>query len=881
MNLNQPPSNLKPGNSSERNSPRRRTTMGLPYNRSASNSRYDDHDDSSSSSDNEVDNININYNESGDQVFDRNNLDRMSSPAIISEDMCLRERQNAINQTHPFGIRLWKPALYKKTRTIEQVSYDDVHRSPSFTARIINPGNVVWSLLFGWWIALVYFVAGVLMFLLSGLWSEQGKVYTRLLFSLSSYMLYPFGRFVERVWDLNDWEESGPLLASPSSADQSPSRSTPSPKTLNAVNKDADNDIGGFITSFKDNGIAMGDESLPSSPVTRVQSMLTLAQQWLSCRWRNVKRMSYNDMVFYCLQVIIVQPVQLFAGALCWLLVFSIPMAKLSCTLSEKMWTIPKQLRVSPLLTPFSLPTGEILICTYNGFGSRYYKYTVDGVNIIFINLIAVVLFALVDGYWLAPLLNHSGIANPGVIFMLCVVSVLPLAYFIGMAVASISSQSSFGFGAVINATFSSIVEIILYWMAIRQNKGLLVEGAIIGSFIATLLLLPGLSMISGGVGKWKEQKFNVKSASVSMVLLYMALIGAFTPTLFYSVYGKYEFKCDSCHSSAAVSESSSVVNPFDMMAKCSGCTYELPHNPNQDPLYVNKVKPLMYFCAAALPSAYLVGLLFTLRTHVKQIYHADTLNHGGNRKHDSQLWSYISTDSRRKSDAVQQQQLQQQQQLNNMTDSTVMVSSPNHTQEFNMGASAGNSQMQQSQANNNNNHTSHGNSGGGHEAPEWSKTKSAIILLVSTVLFALLAEKLVDTVDSVIEGGGVSEKFLGLTLFAIVPSFTEFLNAIAFAMYGNVSLSLEIGCAYVVQIALIQIPILVGLSAFWNAFNNIPDTIERSFTLIFPRWDLYTVFFAVFLLSYTYIEGKSNYFKGSILTLSYLVLIISFYYAE
>lgn len=143
-------------------------------------------------------------------------------------------------------------------------------------------------------------------------------------------------------------------------------------------------------------------------------------------------------------------------------------MAKLSCTLSEKMWTIPKQLRVSPLLTPFSLPTGEILICTYNGFGSRYYKYTVDGVNIIFINLIAVVLFALVDGYWLAPLLDHSGIANPGVIFMLCVVSVLPLAYFIGMAVASISSQSSFGFGAVINATFSSIVEIILYWMAIR-----------------------------------------------------------------------------------------------------------------------------------------------------------------------------------------------------------------------------------------------------------------------------------------------------------------------------------------------------------------------------------------------------------------------------
>ena len=35
-----------------------------------------------------------------------------------------------------------------------------------------------------------------------------------------------------------------------------------------------------------------------------------------------------------------------------------------------------------------------------------------------------------------------------------------------------------------------------------------------------------------------------------------------------------------------------------------------------------------------------------------------------------------------------------------------------------------------------------------------------------------------------------------------------------------------------------------------------------------------------VFLLSYTINEGKSNYFKGSILVLSYLVVTVGFYLA-
>jgi len=97
-------------------------------------------------------------------------------------------------------------------------------------------------------------------------------------------------------------------------------------------------------------------------------------------------------------------------------------------------------------------------------------------------------------------------------LFTLSLVSVIPLSYFIGMAVASISAQSSAGYSAVINDTFGSINEIILYAITLVQGKGKVAEGSIIGSLMAGVLLMPGVSMISSGL-KRKEQKFNAKSA--------------------------------------------------------------------------------------------------------------------------------------------------------------------------------------------------------------------------------------------------------------------------------------------------------------------------------------------------------------------------------
>lgn len=45
--------------------------------------------------------------------------------------------------------------------------------------------------------------------------------------------------------------------------------------------------------------------------------------------------------------------------------------------------------------------------------------------------------------------------------------------------------------------------------------------------------------------------------------------------------------------------------------------------------------------------------------------------------------------------------------------------------------------------------------------------------------------------------------------------------------------------------------------------------------SLIFPRWDVIAIILAMFLMTYTYIEAKSNYHRGSILILRCVFLII------
>lgn len=460
------------------------------------------------------------------------------------------------------------------------------------------------------------------------------------------------------------------------------------------------------------------------------------------------------------------------AFILCWYTITFIPMAKVNRRIISLLFNEGANMEVTP-----SYPGERVLLCTYQATNYRYYKYNVGGMNVVLFNLIPFVLLTLVLGYIVPFIVEPS----PILLFLIALLSTIPLAYYIGTAVSSIAAQTSFAMGAVLNSTFGSIVELMLYSIAIiKGNLAQLVQASVTGSLLAMLLLTPGLSMFLGGI-KRREQRFNRHSASVSNLLLFVAIFGAFAPTLFYRIYANYSLDCERCFTNNANEKMS-----------CSGCSY-YQHSLDHDSVYHDHARYYMFACALILPLLYGIGLLFSLFTHTDIIYDYE-------REEDEEV--------------------------------------------------------------------------GGHDAPEWSKLKAILILIGSTVAFGLISDVLVDALQPTLDLIGLSQTAAGITILAVAGSIAEVVNAIQFAMSGNMELSFEVSSAASVQICMIQMPFLTFFSAVVHGLS-----VTDSFILIFPFLDFIAVLFGVLIINYLTLEGISNYFKGASLVATYLVFIISFFF--
>ncbi|KAL4888536.1 Sodium/calcium exchanger protein-domain-containing protein [Aspergillus ambiguus] len=875
--------------------------------------------------------------QSGGGSSDENDEDGETSDA---ESFTLKDRQQAINETHPFGIRIWKPALYKKSRSVEKTAEGDIHSSPGGrVGNMLFLSNLLWTIFFGWWLALAALIAAVACFVCAS--SPSAVEYGRAFSGLSWYLFYPFGSYVRLDTDENYAEEDEGEGRSISEYEQWQNGDIEHGRLFFGPRRDRSL-VGrrrNSVDSASEHDSLLGRttrRSSGNSPLGHPKRRLFGRGEW-----------TLGRVVFFVFFYFLVGPLMLLVSLLCWLLVFWIPMGRVTIILFD-------HLRRHPLALSYHSDTSRhapgaassILLCTYRAAGLRYWKYTVGGTNIFLINLLGVVLFVILDYYLLDKTLGFQGwLTHPGLIFTLALLSIIPLAYFIGQAVASISAQSSMGMGAAVNAFFSTVVEVYLYCVALTEGKGALVEGSIIGSIFAGILFLPGLSMCFGAI-KRKTQRFNVKSAGVTSTMLMFAVIAAFGPTLFYQIYGSHELNCLPCFDA-----------PGPESSDCRRCYFSQVPAVN-DSFFRKAVQPYSWIAAIFLFLSYVIGLWFTLRTHAALIWATEVeekkaalaqeqsaeeqrhllLSNGQSgipaasgtkgSVRESQLYRRILGQSLKQvglSDATDTGMDQTESSSAHDKGTTPYLVPPRSSGDDRHGfqnlaglsgeenehlvrqvtevAATAAAVAARDAARTRKPSFPHGtvrqgnkspgdaiklveedygleqpHASGGHDAPNWSKTRSSVILLGATILYAVIAEILVNTVDVVLESVDIDEKFLGITLFALVPNTTEFLNAISFAMNGNIALSMEIGSAYALQVCLLQIPAVVLFSAFYARLLDPSQLLTHTFNLLFPQWDMVSVILCVFLLSYVHGEGKSNYFKGSILVLTYLVVVIGFF---
>lgn len=800
------------------------------------------------------------------------------------ESLNLKDRQEAINTTHPFGIKIWKPSIYKKNRSVALRADEDIHarRPAGKISWGVHLTNFIWCCTFGLFLYFLCLFGAVFVFLMSGLgWTKNLKLYARMLLQLGRFWLYPFRKFVllnkdenyleedeldgRSISEFHRWrlQEEGRLFFAP------PRRMT------NAESKPLLKDHKG--RPWKDAYSSLGEDGQSAENENAVDEnndgdSPELDNNDIKVRFFGRGNWSVGRIWFYIFFYGILQPILYVILVLGWLFVFTIPMANIINILCDHLRRRPLALHfelesdyykkvADPKLRNF-YKNQSIILCTYRCCGFHYYKYTIDGTNIFFINLLLVVVFVILDYFLLKETLGwDEWYTDASFLFCGCLFSIIPLAYFIGQAVASISAQSSMGLGAVINAFFSTVVEIFLYCVALNQSKGKLVEGSMIGSILGGVLLLPGLSMC-GGALKRKTQRYNPRSAGVSSTMLLFAMVTMFAPSLFYQMYGSYEIRCKECSSTLV-----------DKIADCTTCRFIQP-SLTLDKLYTAVLRPFSLIVAVILFVAYVCGLFFTLRTHASLIWATNSHEQAAAQvRKDSILGTPLKSPSIKSIDNIPL-----------LKGKTLDLTSKKQAvpttvlQDINKGKTPLTPKINARatspiQTKDTEPSAESGEEAGGHDAPNWSNNKSTVILLGATILYAIIAEILVDNVDAVLSNFPINPKFLGLTVFALVPNTTEFVNAISFAVGGNVALSMEIGSAYALQVVLIQIPSLVIFSVL-KGFTNV----EQIFSLIFPRWDIVATLVSIYLFTYIYAEGKSNYFKGVILILIYVVVLVGFY---
>lgn len=154
-------------------------------------------------------------------------------------------------------------------------------------------------------------------------------------------------------------------------------------------------------------------------------------------------------------------------------------------------------------------------------------------------------------------------------------------------------------------------------------------------------------------------------------------------------------------------------------------------------------------------------------------------------------------------------------------------------------------------------------------EKPEWSLSKSVIVLAAATFFVAIQSETLVATVEHTVQQFGLPETFIGIILIPILGNVAEHASAMIMAVNNKVDISIEIAVGSSMQIALFVAPILVLLSFILG--NPMP--------YVFNMFQVVSILISIGMSLYVFQDGRTNWLEGILLIGCYMILGMAFFF--
>jgi Ca2+:H+ antiporter len=122
--------------------------------------------------------------------------------------------------------------------------------------------------------------------------------------------------------------------------------------------------------------------------------------------------------------------------------------------------------------------------------------------------------------------------------FVLCAAALIPLARLMGEATEVIAHKLGSGLGGLMNASFGNAAELIIAIAALRSGQGDVVKASITGAVLGNILLVLGMAILAGGLGR-EKQTFNSTAALSGSGMMFLAVTAMSVPDLFHLARGE------------------------------------------------------------------------------------------------------------------------------------------------------------------------------------------------------------------------------------------------------------------------------------------------------------------------------------------------------
>lgn len=394
-------------------------------------------------------------------------------------------------------------------------------------------------------------------------------------------------------------------------------------------------------------------------------------------------------------------------------------------------------------------------------------------------------------------------------IFIFAFLAIIPLAKLLAFATDELSLRVGQTLAGLLNATLGNAVELIVSIIALAKCQLTIVQSSLVGSILSNLLLVLGMCFFAGGL-RFSEQGFGLSAVQLNSSLLTISVIAVLLPGAFHmALQGQPEYN--------------ELSTDYNILKTSHG------------------VAIILLFIYASY-------LVFQLFSH-KALYGDDNEDMQPTREYMGQNPFRLHRTHR------------------NITDSE-RVSSPSSAHD----GGATTTLFHPTDANPDVEPGTHSKAPVETEVPEQPLMNLAVclwLLVVVTVLVAVTAEFLVDSIDGLTSSGAINKEFVGIILLPIVGNAAEHVTAVTVSVKDKLTLSLGVAVGSSIQIALFVIPFIVTLG--W--------IMDKPLTLLFDPLESIVLFLSVLTVNYVVQDGKSNWLEGMILMCLYLILGVTFWY--